>query len=344
MILSWQLSMRIKKTPTLTINLSLFTVLAMLCLSGCAKLPFKGDNQDGGDGQSNQDQSALSQYELVAIDMVNAMVQINELHPTTLPDIKLASPKNSFGSALFTVLDSAGYNVRQPELGLVYANLEWSITPVAEIGASADDTLPQTFSIALNGATLSRSYELGDRRVKPTSNLKLIGVGQAAIKLHDEIFDQDALPSNKPRTAQSRRNEANVALGGNLRNIFELGGSNFQDQIGMFKHAGSMVINFPDDSAKLTESSNVQLRRFLNSVSRGTDAVWVIGCSIGSTRHKGGNENLARTRTKVVADWLKKSGMDTERLFEESCWAEEPRGLNMPRRGVQLTLLRERKN
>jgi len=200
-------------------------------------------------------------------------------------------------------------------LGLVNADLEWSITPTAKKGAKANDGLPQSFAISLNNATLSREYQLGPRQVKPTSNLMLDGVRNTPIKLHDEIFDQMAVPNAKPRTAQDRRDDANAAMGGNVRNIFEIGGSNYQDQISMFKNVGTLV-----------------------------DAVWLIGCSIGSTRYEGGIEGLARTRTKVVADWLKLSGMDAERLYEESCWAEEPEGLNMPRRGVQLTLLRERKN
>lgn len=339
-ILLRRLSMLTSRNLTVSAKSTLFFTLVLLSLAGCASK----SSSSGAQGQSNTAPEALSQYELIAIDLINAMLQVNELNPSNLPDIKLSAPKGSFGGALFTVLDSAGYNVRRPELGLVLADLKWAVSPGSAGGDTTDEAPPQTFSISVNGGSLSREYQLSDRKVTPASNLVLKGVKNTPIKLYDELFDQEALPSKEPVTAQARREEANAALGGSVRNIFDIGGSNYQDQITMFSNVGAMVINFPDESAKLPGPSRVQLRRFLNSVSRGSDAVWVIGCSIGSTARKGGNESLARARTKAVADWLKKSGMDDERLFDESCWAEEPQGLDMPRRGVQLTLLRERRN
>jgi len=335
--------MRLEKTLIFPAKLALLAVIGLIFLAGCATN--RNNGQDGPGGQSGQGSAALTQYELIAIDLVNAMVQINELQPANMPDIKITAPKGSFGGALFTVLDSAGYNVRRPEIGLVYADLKWSITPATvQGGKKSKGAAPQTFSIALNNASLSRNYQLGPRKVKPTSNLVLNGVRNTPIKLHDSLFDQVAMPSNKPRSADARRDDANAAMGGSIRNIFDIGGSNYQEQIAAYQNVGTLVVNFPNESAKLSGPARVQLRRFLNSVSRGSDAVWVIGCSIGSTRKEGGNEGLARLRTKAVADWLRGSGMDAERLFAESCWAEDPDGLEMPNRGAQLTLLRERKN
>lgn len=324
-----------------------FAILAVIALtfsSGCAKNLIKGSDSDRDANQPDIASYALTQYELIAIDLVNAMVQIDELHPSDLSGVKLAAPKNSFGSALFTVLKSAGYNVRQPGSAEVYTDLKWSVTPAVTQNVTAEDTQPELFSIMLRNLTLSRNYQLGSRSVKPTSNLKISGVANIPIKLHDELFDQVALPSKKSQAAQTRRDSANAALGNNVRNIIEIGGSNYQDQISRYNDVGSLVVNFSNESAKLSESSGIQLRRFYNFVNRGSDAVWVVGCSIGSTQYKGGNESLARSRTKAVADWLKNAGMNAEQLFTESCWAEQPGQLNMPGRGVQLTLLRERKN
>ena len=323
-------------------KLALIAAIALIVLSGCAKNYITGGYPYSDGSQSNLASALLTRYELIAIDLVNAMVQIDDLHPTNLSNIKVDAPQGSFGGALANVLESAGYNVRQ--LGGGYADLKWSITPADIQKEAAEEPRPELFSIVVNNANLSRNYQFDSRRVKPTSNLMVSGVANIPTKLHDELFDQDVLPSVKRPSPQTRRDTANAALGGSIRNVFEIGGSNYQDKISLYKNVGAMVVNFSDGSAKLSKPSHIKMRRFLNSVSRGSDAVWVIGCSIGSTRYKGGNEKLARLRTKAVVDWLKSSGMNAERLFAESCWAEQPRRQNMPKRGVQLNLLRERKN
>lgn len=331
--------MRIEVNLPIPVKISIYTVFLLVFLSGC----FASLSTGGKLGKRSSNK--LSQYELVAIDLVNAMVQITELHPDVMPDIKIdgAKVEGSFGGALTNVLESAGYNVKQPDLGLVYAVMDWSVNPVTAASGAANAASSQSYSISVRGAIISRDYQLSRRRVNPTSNLRLQGVEATPIKLHDELFDQVVTPSKDIASMQDGDN-TNEVTGVVTRNILDSGGSNYQTQMEQYQSVGTRIIGFADDSAKLSKQSIVQLTRFVLSANRDTDAVSVIGCSIGKTRHKGGNEGLARARTDSITQWLKKSGMRAERLFDESCWGEEVEQIDLPRRGVQLTLMRERKN
>lgn len=173
-------------------RLFLNLLTAIFLLSGCAtsKLPANG-NAATTHAESSQPAEtaapATSQHtspsmtRLAAVDLVNALMQLDEYHPTGKP-LHIQHADNEFNRELNAVLETAGFR------------LEPTHTDAARLVKTSDKTNPdnaaiRSFKVSIENLQLKRDYETQDGRVKPASYLYVKGASTGQLKLNDQIFD-----------------------------------------------------------------------------------------------------------------------------------------------------------
>lgn len=149
-------------------------VLTAVLLSGCAQLEIM---ETIGQGRSPE--------RLVASDLVNAMMQIDGLHPSNTR-LQMKSSKFAFGKALRKVLETAGYEVQivKSETGNTFVKYLFSDN---KSDATHRNT-PQEFQLDIGTISVKRQYSTKRGHVQPASNLFVSGADASAIKLNDQIF------------------------------------------------------------------------------------------------------------------------------------------------------------
>ena len=123
-------------------------------------------------------------------------------------------------------------------------------------------------------------------------------------------------------------------------NVFDLGGSNFQNLLADYTVVKEQVLTFANDSMRLGQSNKQLVNQLVASFNPQTDVFSLIGCSMGATQVKGGNAALALGRADRVAEALRFAGVDDSQILDEGCWAGDGSLESLPRRGVVLTLNR----
>jgi len=87
-----------------------------------------------------------------------------------------------------------------------------------------------------------------------------------------------------------------------IENLFNSSSTtNFESIDATYRTVRKDIIVFDDDSLELKNQGRGQIKKLLKFFNPETDVFRLIGCSIGSTNHKGGNEDLALGRSKRVA-------------------------------------------
>ena len=126
-----------------------------------------------------------------------------------------------------------------------------------------------------------------------------------------------------------------------VENVFELGGSNFDDLLSGHSVLTEQVLTFANDSMRLGDRNKRLLEQLVEErFQPETDIISVIGCSMGPTQVRGGNAALALGRAGRVVEALKFAGVADPNILDEGCWAGEGSLHNLPRRGVVVTLNR----
>lgn len=120
------------------------------------------------------------------------------------------------------------------------------------------------------------------------------------------------------------------------RNMMDLGDSNFSDTFEAYVNVEEVVMVFPNDSLTMGKVNKALIHRTVEKFDPERDLLAIVGCSLGKTSVKGGNEALALGRASRVREELLFSGVPSERILDEGCWAGE-RSAEFPSRGVVLT-------
>lgn len=126
-----------------------------------------------------------------------------------------------------------------------------------------------------------------------------------------------------------------------IENVFELGGSNYEDILAGHKIVVEQILTFPNDSLRLGTVNKKLIDQLVSRYNPQSDVFSVIGCSLGPTRVSGGNAALALGRASRVVEALLFSGVAQDSILDEGCWAGHSEEKTLPRRGVVLSLNRK---
>jgi hypothetical protein len=126
-----------------------------------------------------------------------------------------------------------------------------------------------------------------------------------------------------------------------VENVFELGGSNFEDVLARYEVVGEQVLMFPNDSLRLGFTNKQLIQKMVKEFDSDSDVFSVVGCSMGPTNVSGGNAALALGRASRVVEALLFAGVEKDKILDEGCWASGNGLEELPKRGVVLTLNRD---
>jgi len=341
-------------------------------LTGCALLTGGQPNQ-----VASQQAEVTKNDELIAIDLVNALVQFEGMHPSNT-QLSLTKSNTGFSMALHSVLSAAGYSIDNSQSGRV-------VSSYVEQGKQEITGKHQTYMVAAGDIKIKRDYFLQPWGVTPSSNLYVQGADASQIILNDDLFDQaapqiaaaPAMPTIKPQPVVQASAQPVVATPdvvttaiptvakptlmplvtpmpsrdalvdqarADKQNMYEIGGSNFGQVFDEFYDVRKMSVVFANDSMRLGRSGKAKINQLLTTFNQDTDVVSVVGCSHGRTSLQDGNKRLAIGRAERVAEALLYAGVPQNKVLEEGCWASKPFDEVFPRRGVVLTIKREKRN
>ncbi len=125
------------------------------------------------------------------------------------------------------------------------------------------------------------------------------------------------------------------------RNVFDTGRSNFGDLLGGYRNIDERILVFGNDSMRLGNENKVIIESMMKEFDARTDVMSLVGCSLGPTKIRNGNQTLALGRANRVKETLVLAGVPQDRILDEGCWAGES-DRKMPSRGVVITHRRER--
>ncbi|MFK7853792.1 MAG: hypothetical protein AB8B79_06755 [Granulosicoccus sp.] len=125
-----------------------------------------------------------------------------------------------------------------------------------------------------------------------------------------------------------------------VENVFELGGSNFEDILAGHVKVEEQILTFPNDSLRLGDLNKRFIERMVVRFDAQSDVFSLIGCSLGPTNIEGGNAALALGRASRVREALLFAGVPQNKILDEGCWAGDSADNTLPRRGVVVTLNR----
>lgn len=126
-----------------------------------------------------------------------------------------------------------------------------------------------------------------------------------------------------------------------VKNVFELGNSNYESALLDHHIVAEQILTFANDSLRLGQVNKVFIDRLVEKFDERSDVFSVIGCSLGPTQLKSGNAALALGRAGRVKEALLFAGIAEANILDEGCWAGDSGTINMPRRGVVVTLKRK---
>jgi len=313
-------------------------VISVAFLAGCSHLPssakLKSNTKDSPTYNLSQ--------ELIAVDFINAMVQIPELTPvdTTIQLLKWQS-EDAFTRAFKEAFEQTGYAIRWVESPSGYNLFQYRMK---EAGDSAI-TLETIIEVAIGDVEFRRSYVgLAADSVSPitplyvrgadasldqieTNKTSLLRVPDAINPLTTDITDS---PSIEP-----------IAVSSVSQNVFELGHSNFDQTLQNHNVVAEQVLTFANDSLRLGDGNKQLIDSMVELYIKQTDMFSVVGCSMGPTNIKSGNAALALGRASRVKEALLFAGVEPNNILDEGCWAGDGAANSLPRRGVVITLNRE---
>ena len=323
------------------------TLALALLGAGCASAPWESESADVAPAAD------FPRSRLVALDFVDAMVQLPELEParTTL---YIERPASRFGELLVGSLQSRGYDLR---LGVDGAptTLGYRVESGAgEVpsGTANGDSL-YTFLVEAGTVRLRRSYRVDFDGVRPASPMQLHGANGLALTASASRFDTASAPAAVSTRALPRRVEppplpaspsqvpvrsADTARSAapRKRNLFETGRSNYAERLARYEDVSREIMVFPNDSLRMGAANKRRAAELAVAFDPERDVISVLGCSHGRTAIDNGNEVLANGRALRVKEELVLAGIAGERVLEEGCWAGSAHE-RLPGRGVVVT-------
>ena len=297
---------------------------------------------------------------LVVRDFLVAISQVYDPIQTT---VQLNAPVTDFGSELENGLQKMGYGMQRVESdhGPTFLSYSKIVSEnnrniaiarykifLGDIGLERTYAVSDTGGIAPNGPMIVTGTEKnivlsGD--LFPGQSVEVEYLQEEDIRLEPdavtvidfEVMDAitklstTTLPSYNALNSQNRE----------IENLFNQETSNFESVNEDYRTVRRDIIVFDNDSLELKNQGRGQIEQLLRFYEPQTDVFRLIGCSIGTTNHDGGNEELALGRSKRVAGELLARSVAIEAIVDEGCWAPETGSINYPARAVVVQLQRK---
>lgn len=325
-------------------NRFLLPLSLALSLSACSSLGL----------QAPWDRTPEPDPSLVAENLVDSLTQLPHLNPL-MATVQLSRPETRFARQVESELLDRGYKVERVE---GEAGLNRVVPSVRKL--QTEDGERALYALSVGQVSVERQYEVVGSRTLPASEQIIRGARERRIDVDDTLFD---LPENSslsqvtfqayegpdindmltpPETTALdwfNRNESAVPI---RKNMYETMQSNYLGLFSGYEDVDQSILVFPNDSLRLGEVNKSIIERYVEMMDPETDVLSVIGCSHGKTEISNGNSLLALGRANRVKEALLFSGLEHDRILEEGCWAPQLFDDVMPRRGVVLTLKRQK--
>jgi len=290
--------------------------------------------------------------DLIAENLINSLAQFPHLNPL-MATVQLSSPRSSFERQVEKELQDRGYKVERVKgrEGLTH------VTPEVR-KVDTDSGEQDLYVVSVGQLSIERSYDVVADKTVPVSEQIIRGTRERSIKLDDDIFDAPdneysevvfksyegpdiaAMLAPTPPTNLDRFKQDEQSL--IKKNMYETMTSNYSDMFTGFEDVDQSILVFPNDSLRLGDVNKSIIERYVAEMDPDTDVLSVIGCSHGETDISNGNSLLALGRANRVKEALLFSGLAHDKILDEGCWAPQLFDEVMPRRGVVLTLKRQK--
>lgn len=335
----------------------MFMSAAFVTVSGCSALDLKAPNlKNISLGNitipwSNNDPA----YDLIAANLVNSIVQIPLLNPLITP-VQMADPTSDYETQLQAALTDRGFQIEP----LSDESEAFQVNADIDRGSSSAGR-HKNYSLNIGPITVARGYRVIDGDTVPVTPQHISGTNERAITINDDLFEDSditlasaefeplgdsekvtiiAVPIEKAEPKLLAAND----VAGPTKNLFETGQSNYVEVFDRYEDVEQSVLIFPNDSLRLGDNNKQIIEQYVSKMDPDTDVLSVIGCSIGQTGIKNGNSLLALGRANRVKEAFLFSGLEHEQILEEGCWAPEAFTEALPRRGVVVTLKRQKES
>jgi len=324
-------------------RIALMSVLLVFA-SGCSSIGIKApwNNEPSPD------------YQLIAANLINSLSQFPHLSPL-IATVQMTEPTTDFTRNVKTKLQAQGYKVET----ILHSEGVNQVRPEIKAmrGNAADQNL---YVLNIGRVSAERAYATVAGNTVPVSEQVIRGVDERKVTLNDDIFEtpdtgftQVAFkPYNgpniddvlAPEASKSTPDGTPAKLSGSAikANLYETLVSNYADVFEGFEDVDQSILIFPNDSLRLGDANKFIIEKYVESMNPETDILSVIGCSHGKTAINNGNSLLALGRANRVKEALLFSGLEHDRILDEGCWAPRTFDEVMPRRGVVLTLKRQK--
>lgn len=333
----------------------LMPLLITIALAGCEVTPVvEGDGVAGGNGAGQSTDAVETggfearHHELIATDIVSALIQVQELNPLTTT-IQYTEPKSLFGKYLIDKLRTAGYGLQgvEGDLGAMY--IAYQTRDIDNERRKIRD-----FVVDIAGINIRREYNVINDHAVPASLMYISGSnGLGNITLNENLFLQQGkgitfesgveleLPDASIVAAKKRdigTDSTTEAVGGKdaireARNKL-LGRSNEEvvANKSRYKDLQRALIKFPDNSLNVGLQNKAALKRVLQGFNASTDALFIVSCG-GDT----GAQWQATDRSSRIKEELILYSVPIDLIVEEGCQVESYPGQKVEPRMAVLT-------
>jgi len=282
------------------------------------------------------DATTVSAQTVAAADFASKLQ--NTISPDSLDHaFYLSAPGTAFGRSLTDELTKAGFDVA-PGPGNNAELVEYEISSLETTDGTSSE-----YRVMIGDLAMIRNYLTDDSGTYPATPLTTEIAGAGSSNAVQVAAQAPAAPApapvviNDPVAADLPEDLESVKRS----NMYKTRKSNFGDYVLGYDGVYKQILDFPNDSLKLTPETVKELEAISSMYKDGTDVVSVIGCSHGDTELDNGNALLAIGRSKRVRYFLADLGVPENRILDEGCWAPVHFDEAMPRRGVVIELKRK---
>ncbi len=294
-------------------------------------------------------------HELIASNLVNSISQFPHLNPL-MATVQVAKPRSAFDHQVHKELDGRGFKL---ETVAIEEGLNQVKSAIKRVDGNTGSN-PQVYVLAIGQVSVERAYDVVADRTVPVSEQIIRGVEERTVTLNDDIFEvpdstyssvsfqayegpkiEDMLAATAPGSKAGSwwKREKQTAV---KKNMYETMTSNYKDVFTGYEDVQQSILIFPNDSLRLGDANKQIIDEYVAKMDPDTDVLSVIGCSHGETGISNGNSLLALGRANRVKEAFLFSGLEHDQILDEGCWAPQTFDDVMPRRGVVLTLKRQK--
>jgi len=312
----------------------LIALCALVVGIGCTALPEAEPNADQTE-LTDELSNANSQFteahlELIATDMVSAMIQVRELNPLSTT-MQYSEPTSLLGELILDKLRAAWYGMQivSADQGPFYIGYQ-SRNIVSDIGLTTD------VIINIAGIGIRREYSVSDGNVVPTSLMYISGSNSAEnIILNESLFLAQSddirfesgveieLPDSTVLTSATRdvgAGSLTITVGGEDA-ILEARGAmlarsskEILDARAEYRDLQRALLQFEDTNLTVGQKNKAVLKQVLVGFDDTKDALFLSSCAGDTSTPEQAAERSSRIKEELVL-----TGIPIDTIVEEGC-------------------------